>query len=649
MRPVRPRTTPAIALGLLAPLLALAGCAGFHSASTAVAPAAATISGAIHGGQQPVAGATVTLVAAGTSGYGSSPTVLASTTTDGGGGFSLSYNTCPANNGLVYLLGTGGDAGAGNNPALAEAVIIGPCSAYASVSYVNITEVTTVAAAYALAPFYSPAGNIPAIASPSPRVTAPSGSIGTSATNIQGLNNAVGAANNLANPTTGYARTTADLTGIVPPTSEINTLADILSACVNQGIPVSNTGACATLFSASTFSGSAAPTDTFEAALNIAQHPAANVSTLFGLATANAPFQPTLTAQPTDFSVALGFNGGAIASANGNGATAVAIDASGNAWITTGFDSVVHTLTEIAPSGAYLSGSTVADTTGFGSTVLNQPAGVAIDQNGFVLVANYGNGNVLKFNPNGTLLTTLISPNLVDANGIAIDASGNSWVTTKHVGGLVELTAAGTEASTSPYLTPFIGYDIAIDSNTVYESYPDDNAGYISRFSLATHTPGNPLRASSLPAVGLSVDHSDNLWYVDTGNGAITAVSPTGSSQGQQAHSGTVFPQNLALDGLGNAFSGTYLSQTSAGTLLEYSNTGTLLSPSSGYAASGVMPVLPLTPNGIAVDGSGNVWVAGTSNTTTLPNYVTEIVGIAAPAVTPLAAGLTNNTLATRP
>jgi hypothetical protein len=634
MRPIRVVKASVAALGLM-PLLTLAGCSALNSASSPAVTSAASVSGTIHGGQQPITGATIQLVAAGTTGYGSVGSVLASTSTDGNGRFTLNFSNCPASNPLVYLLGTGGNAGAGTNSSIAEAVVIGPCTSFASVAKVNITEVTTVAAAYALAPFAFAGNGLPGI--------------GTSATNIQGLNNAAGAAANLANLVTGNARTTADLTGIVPPTAELNTLANILSACVNQGLPVANNNSCNTLFTATTPTGGLRPTDTFTAALDIALHPAANLTTLFGLATANAPYQPTLTAQPTDFSVALGFNGGAIASADGNGATAVAIDATGNAWITTGFDSIVHTLTEISPSGAYLSGSTVADTTGFGSTVLNQPAGVAIDQNGFVLVANYGNGNVLKFNPNGTLLTTLTSPNLVDANGIAIDASGNSWVTTKHVGGLVEFTANGLEQATSPYLTGFVGYDIAIDSKNVYESYPDDNSGFISRFSLATHTPGNPLRASTTTAMGLSIDHSDNLWFLDPGNGIVSYVTPAGGGNNGQPHSGTVFPQNLALDGLGNAFSGTYISQTSPGTLLEYSNTGTLLSPSNGYNASGVMPVLPLTPNGIAVDGSGNVWVTGTNNTSTLPNYVTEVIGIAAPVVTPLSVGVTNNTIATRP
>jgi hypothetical protein len=45
----------------------------------------------------------------------------------------------------------------------------------------------------------------------------------------------------------------------------------------------------------------------------------------------------------------------------------------------------------------------------------------------------------------------------------------------------------------------------------------------------------------------------------------------------------------------------------------------------------------------VAVDGAGNVWVLLADNT------VTEYVGAATPVVTPLALGLKNKKLATKP
>ena len=361
--------TPA---ALLAPLLLLAGCASFTAAPATAIWDSAALTGSVHGGQQPIAGAAIALIAPGTTGYGSVGTVLTSTTTDANGNFNLPRPyTCPAGNSLTYLLATGGNAGAGANAAIAEAAVLGPCSSLTAATFISISEVTTAAAAYVLAPFAA----VPA------RATA----IGTSTGNALGLANAVGTAANLANTASGRAHVTADLVGIVPPTTQLNTLADILAACINQGTASAatgtTTGACTTLFNASTPGSGIAPTDTFQAALNIALHPSANIPALFGLVTANAPYQPTLTAAPADFTLALGFNGGAIT--QGSGEIAVAIDASGNAWITTGFfSSSVHSLTEISPAGVYLSGSSVSSSSGFGNSLLTNPVGLAIDQNG---------------------------------------------------------------------------------------------------------------------------------------------------------------------------------------------------------------------------------------------------------------------------
>jgi len=57
-----------------------------------------------------------------------------------------------------------------------------------------------------------------------------------------------------------------------------------------------------------------------------------------------------------------------------------------------------------------------------------------------------------------------------------------------------------------------------------------------------------------------------------------------------------------------------------------------------GYLAPGVNA----SDIGIAVDGSGDVWVLNGSS-------LTELIGVSAPVVTPLAVGILNKTLAKRP
>ena len=103
----------------------------------------------------------------------------------------------------------------------------------------------------------------------------------------------------------------------------------------------------------------------------------------------------------------------------------------------------------------------------------------------------------------------------------------------------------------------------------------------------------------------------------------------------------------MTLDGAGNAWvtGGSNLSYA----VFEMSSSGTILSPGKGYAWGKVD-----FAEGLAIDGSGNVWVADTIDPGI--GVVEELVGAGVPVITPIAAGLpaTPNTdgssnLATRP
>jgi sugar lactone lactonase YvrE len=629
--------------------LALAGCAmGNFTSGTAPVAATAGIAGRVHGGQQPISGALVQLMEPGTSGYGSAPSLIvaAVAVTDANGAFTLPRPyTCPSNSGLVYLLATGGNAGAGVNSAIAEAAIVGNCNSLSASTFVNISEVTTIAAAYALAPFAT-------ITAGTPQTT----NVGTSLTNLQGLYNAAGPAANLANNLTGFAHVMGDIAGVVPPTSELNTLADILASCINQGTPNNPAGNCTALFSAAKPSGGLTPTDTFQAAIDIAQHPGANVSTLFGLVPANAPFQPTLPSAPNDFSVALGYNGGAITLSGDN--VGVAIDATGNAWITDQPSTAnpgVHSLTEITPAGAYPGGVAVASTSGFGISSIGVPVGLAIDQSGYIWVCNNSAQNLLKFNPNPvTLNSTITATSFSGPNAVAFDGSGDAWVADFGAAGggfsnVTEINTSGVEATGSPFTGGQQGVDVAVSPTAVWQTNAQSN--YVWRIALSNHAVTTVQIGGSIGDV--AIDHANNAWLAVTGNGSIFEISDAGgyvnTPFGGYQVSGTR-PQNIAIDGLGNVFSGSYLSSgSSQGTLLEYSNSAVLLSPGTGFTGSAIIPVAPSVAGGIAIDGSGNVWLSGFANGTGLLNYVTEVIGIAAPVVTPRATATTNNTLGTRP
>ncbi len=135
----------------------LAGCGVEKKLAKALNVDSPEITGQAFAGRQPISGATISVMEMGTTGYGSTGTVLASVTTDSVGNFHFtpgSY-TCPQSNTPVYLVGIGGNAGAGsNNPSLVLGAGLGTC-ANGQNAFVIMNEVTTVGLAFTLAHFFS--------------------------------------------------------------------------------------------------------------------------------------------------------------------------------------------------------------------------------------------------------------------------------------------------------------------------------------------------------------------------------------------------------------------------------------------------------------------------------------------------------------
>lgn len=412
-------------------ILALTGCALQQNLQPVTAPgtvAIAAFSGKVHGGQQVISGATMQLYAAGSGGYGSAATPLISSTiqTDSNGAFRIDNSyTCPAN-AQVYLVATGGNPGLGTgvNNNLALMAALGPCSALTTSTFTIINEVTTVASVWPLARFMTGYANV-----------------GTSATNSAGLISAFAAVNKVANTTLGSAPGTLP-PGATLPISEINTLANILGSCINSAGGVANDGSnCGTLFRAATPPTGPAPTDTIAAAVNIARNPASNLSTLFGLSSSNAPFQPSLATTPSNFLIGINYVGGGL-----NAPKGLAVDASGNIWAANSGNS---SLTELNNVGTALSPAT-----GFTGGGLNAPSAVAIDLTGNIWATNTAGNSVSKFLPAGTpFLTSPYSGGGLSApSGISIDGSGNVWIANTGNNSVTELNSSG-----SP-LSPGTGY-----------------------------------------------------------------------------------------------------------------------------------------------------------------------------------------------
>jgi hypothetical protein len=245
-----------------------------------------TVNGSVHGGQQPISSAQIALYAAGTTGIASAARSMltAPVSTDANGHFSITalYSCNPGEQ--VYIVATGGDAGAGVNPAIALMAALGPCAtlqANAATIHIDVDELTTVASVFSLAPFMTGIQNV-----------------GADSAHANALAAAFATTQTMVNLSTGQSFSTSTGNGIVP-LATIDSLANSIANCINS---TAGSNACPSLFNATQGSGGT-PSDTIAATLDVALNPAANPSGVFLQASATPPFQPTLTSAPASYSL----------------------------------------------------------------------------------------------------------------------------------------------------------------------------------------------------------------------------------------------------------------------------------------------------------------------------------------------------------
>ena len=609
------------------------------------------VTGSAYGGAAPISGAHVYLFAANTTGYGqasvsllsaastgSSDSLGAYVLTGGDGSFSLGGYSCVSGQQL-YLYVLGGDSGFGPNAASGLLAALGNCPS-ASES-VTVNEVTTVATAYALAGFMT-----------DPLHLSSSGTVQA----LSGVANAFATVANLVNLSTGVALATTPAGNGTVAQVQIDMLADILATCVesNGGTP------CSSLFGLVTPGGGTAPTDTAGAVLDIAAHPGNQVSALAGLARfASAPFQPTTSFAPSDWTVSVVYSTPVV----GTFPTAYssAIDASGDLWIAIEANSgtgISSTLTELSNTGAPLSGAN-------GFPIPGDAVAISIDPAGDLWVAN-GLG-VVKVSSGGSVVSGSGYYAGSEPTTIAIDGSGDAWVGNSGSVGLFKLGNDGTNLSGSSGFatgtaTSVFVYAIDPSGDAWVEAINNSFLnGYTTMWEY--NNSGSLLSPAGGYPGGLgptAFDSSGDAW-TNIGNNTLVERSSTGAllsgASGFYTCNATAAsplfcfgtfpgasePISIAVDGLGNAWAPAIYygpgTRQYANGIVELSNAGAILSGNVGYATSGSEG---LYPSLLQVDSSGNLW--GVSPTTT-----TELIGVAAPTVTPLSLGIQNGTLGTRP
>jgi len=696
--------TPVFAVLSLLPLL-LTGCStSFDPAnSPPTTGSVGNIQGMVEGGRQPISGGHLYLYATSTAvpvagatlgGYGGAG-IAATTTnaatslltnavltnnngssgkdsnnnyyivTDSGGRFNITNDYACTSGTEVYILVTGGSSDgvpADANSAISLMSVLGSCPAAGTgtstyfndptggnyIPFLVINEVTTVASAYALAGFATDSTHIGISGS----ALAQTGIANAAAT----VPNLVGVGSGIVNMTTPGSGTKG--TGTVPY-DEINTLANILAACVNTTGPTST--ACTTLFRNATNDGVTCanscgdePTDTATAAINIAHFPGMNstnttnnnVYNLYALQTGTSPYSTNhLTAQPNDFSMQVQYTGGGLTPQYSNGFQ-TAVDASGNVWVSNSQGATANTAGTVLSEFNNL--GVPANQNGYTSLGLSTPYGLAISSDsGHVWIADYDLDEVVDFKVSTSAGTAHPVTGGSGPVALAFDSSGDIWLGNINTNTLMELSSSGSLSHTFSNNGLDLSVGVAVAPTTSGKVWVADGDGDVSVFSSTGSAVSNP--AHPAQGNGPVFDSSGNAWFSTSMDIPSLWKLPASGAAATASYSlpGAVGSDifDIAIDGASNLWiSGMDFSSGNP------TNNRIWVMNSSGTSLTGVVNGFAPAPsnttqvNSLAVDGSGNVWYTSSSDST-----LHEIVGAGVPVVTPLATGTVNGTLATRP
>ncbi|MFO1422545.1 MAG: hypothetical protein U1F70_02675 [Candidatus Competibacteraceae bacterium] len=440
----------------------------------------------------------------------------------------------------LYLIARGTE----NSPVALMAVVDLDKMASSHTRHIMINELTTVAAVWVAAQFLD-------------------GDMLTG--NAVGLHNAIGNANNLIDVTTGdVAPLVMDGVNIQTTTlSILYSLGNLLGACAGGND-------CGGLFQAATPPTGSPPTNTLQAALNIARNPWHNIETLFRLLPDqdSAYFKPILRYAPTAWTLSLIYTGGGLDAPGG-----VSIDAKGFIWTNNNFlvgsQSFLRQrgfsglgVTKLAPNGKPLS-----PPFGFQGAGINGAGfGIAIDQRAHIWVGNFAGNSVSELDANARPANDVgytANGGTNKVQGTVVDQRGNVWAA----------NLGGNSVSFFPVGRPRDG--VTFNSAT----YP--KCGFNQPF-------------------GIAIDHNGHPWIANMGSSTIVKMV---LDNPELCPEGTVdvgsAPQMIAIDSIGNL----WITHFAKGYVTLYRPA---TSGKADYDAGGSL----VGGWGIAVDGKDNVWIA---------------------------------------
>jgi hypothetical protein len=548
--------------------------------------------------------------------------------------------------GAVFLATTPNN----NNPAIGQMAVLGLCPSagsstnFGALSFVNMNEVSTVAAAYALGGFMSDSAtslhsvngtylSIPSEANPFTTntissITAPTVAKAAASPAWIGLANATLNAAQLYNiqgtgPVSSVlngeghianAKTCTDpnplfLTCGTVSQALINAIANSLAACVDSGHTATSTGSdnCTKLLGwalptssgaggnavgsgSPTMSGTA-PQETATAAINFAHNPwNPDVANIISLPNQASPYLPTVSSAQ-DLAVTITYPmTGAQSGADGG----IAIDQLGNAWVTALNTGAV---TELSPTGTILyqdnlvvlPGMAAIDSTGAAWVALRDATllgtlGTSLE--GAYKYTRSGTGAITKNGPYGSTFTGSLTntSGLYDNIWVSIDKNDNAYFTNHEFNNTLMLTSTGA-----------LKYSFEVGANPGTGQSNTTSSTYDGPFANAIDANG------SLWMTTNQSQYNNVTLFTNTSATQTTSTKLFGSqlSGSNISPGGTVNdPEGIAIDSVGNAWvasNGANNGVTSATNILgvtvytsKYNNTTSMyeIGPSGGNIGS---------------------------------------------------------------
>jgi streptogramin lyase len=246
-----------------------------------------------------------------------------------------------------------------------------------------------------------------------------------------------------------------------------------------------------------------------------------------------------------------------------------------------------------------------------GSSGQYQPAGVAVDASGNVYISDEDHNAVYKETPtaNGLYVQSTVASGLNGVSALAVDGSGNVYIIEYTGSGSVLKEAPSSSGYTQSTVASNLDFPsgVAVDgSGNVYIAVPG-NGVLLDTPSSGGYTQSVVVSGSIYPR-GIAVDGNKNVYFIDGISSAVLKETPSnGSFIQSKLFAVPIYggEGQLAIDSGGNLYFTEPISPN--GHVFKETLSG------GSYTVSTIGNDLDL-PSAVAVDGSGNIYIADTFN-----------------------------------